>query len=222
MGPRHDATAAVADELERLGVAKLTILVAGGLLRRTAPREIGLLVPPDFRRRFRGRVIVHDAEADDLVEVGRVGAVPLRVNPALTETDLVLTVTAAETVLHGGPATLQKAIELREPVDALVVGVPPTTPFIPRERPNPVSAAYLGLGLALRLWRNTPPVAPGGTAIIVHPFPRRFDRPTQTPYRALYVDPRTAGDSGAMRDAEATAAQDRRAIDAYRAGQACH
>lgn len=343
-GPRHEAIAAVADELDRLGVANVTILVAGGLLRRTAPREIALLVPPEFRRRFRGRVIVHDAEADDLVEVDRVGAVPLRVNPALIETDLVLTVTAAETVLHGGPATLlaasgsetlrvagalsllepstsqgwrlavelerrlgeraallgvslalnaprvagpftgyphdeaavdrvlrsrvrrifqvaptplrqrllerlpreltasvvysgppsvahteallrgtmQKAIELREPVDALVVGVPPTTPFIPRERPNPVSAAYLGLGLALRLWRNTPPIAPGGTAIIVHPFPRRFERPTQTPYRALYVDPRTAGDSGAMRDAEATAAQDRRAINAYRAGQACH
>ena len=31
---------------------------------------------------------------------------PLRVNPALVETDLVLTVTAAETVLHGGPAAL--------------------------------------------------------------------------------------------------------------------
>ena len=57
-----------------------TILVAGGLLRRTSPREIGLLVPPDFRRRFKGRVIVHDAEADDLVELGQAGNVPLRVN----------------------------------------------------------------------------------------------------------------------------------------------
>jgi hypothetical protein len=343
-GPRHEAIAAVADELDRLGVANLTILVAGGLLRRTAPREIGLLVPPEFRRRFRGRVMVHDAEADDLVDAGQVGAVPLRVNPALVETDLVVTVTAAETVLHGGPAallaasgseslrvagalsllepstsqgwrlavelerrlgervplfgvslalnaprvagpfsgfphddaavqgvitskmrrvfqlapgavrqrmleklprdltasvvyagppsvahteallrgTVHKAIELEQPVDALVVGIPPTTPFIPRERPNPVSAAYLGLGLALRLWRNTPPVAPGGTAIVVHPFARRFERPTQTPYRALYVDPRTAGDSGAMRDAEIAAAADPRAVDDYRAGRACH
>ena len=74
---------------------------------------------------------------------------------------------------------------------------------MPRERPNPVSAAYLGLGLALRLWRNAPPIAPGGTAILVHPLPRRFPRPTQTPYRALFFDPRTAGDIGAMRDAEA-------------------
>ena len=79
-GPRHTATATVADELVRLGVKQITILVAGGLSRRTTPREIGMLVPPDFRRRFKGRVSVHDAEADDLVDLGRAGNVDLRVN----------------------------------------------------------------------------------------------------------------------------------------------
>ena len=344
VGPRHTAIAAVADELERLGVRRTTILVAGGLLRRTTPREIGLLVPPEFRRRFKGRVIVHDAEAEDLVELGAAGNVPLRVNRALVETDLVVTVTAAETVLHGGPAvllaasgrealraagalslletnasqgwrlaveierrlaervavlgvslalnaptvagpfagypfdeqaidrmlrsrfrrlfqlapprarqrvierlprdltaaavyagrpsvahteallraTVFKGVELPEQVDAVVIGVPPTTPWMPRERPNPVSAAYLGLGLALRLWRNMPPLANGGTAILLHPFPRRFNRPTQDPYRALFFDPRTARDIGAMRDAERAAVDDRRAIDAYRAGRSAH
>jgi hypothetical protein len=343
-GPRHEAIAAVSDELDRLGVHRVTILVAGALLRRTTPREIGLLVPPEFRRRFRGQVIVHDAEATDMVDLGQAGNVSLRVNPALVDTDLVVTVTAAETVLHGGPAallaasgreslraagalslletsasqgwrlaveierrlaervqltgvslglnaphvagpfagyphdeeavermlrshvrrifqlapsrmrqrvldrlpreqtasvvyggtpsvahaealirgTVLKGIELDEPLDALVIGIPPTTPFMPRERPNPVSAAYLGLGLALRLWRNTPPIAPGGTAILVHPLPRRFPRPTQAPYRALFFDPRTARDIGAMRDAEAAAVQDERAMEAYRAGRACH
>jgi hypothetical protein len=344
VGPRHEMIAAVCDELERLGVQRVTILVAGGLFRRTTPREIGLLVPPDFRRRFKGRVLVHDAEAEDLVELGLAGNVTLRVNPALIETDLVVTATAAETVLHGGPAallsasgreslraagalslletsasqgwrlaveierrlaervpltgvslvlnpprvsgpfagyphdnaavermlssrtrrifqfapgrvrqralerlpreqtaaavfggtpsvahaeallrgTVFKGIELDEPVDALVIGIPPTTPFMPRERPNPVSAAYLGLGLALRLWRNRPPIVPGGTAILVHPFQRRFPRPTQLPYRALFFDPRTAGDIGAMRDAEAAATNDSRSIEDYRAGRACH
>jgi len=344
IGPRHTAIAAVADELERLGVAKTTILVAGGLMRRTTPREIGLLVPPDFRRRFKGRVIVHDSEADDLVELGREGNVTLRVNRALVETDLVVTVTAAETVLHGGPAallaaagreqlraagalslletnasqgwrlalaierllaerlpvtgvslalnaprvagpfagypqdqeaidrmlgsrlrrvfqlaparvrqrilerlpreltaaavyagtpsvahteallrgTVFKGVELDAPLDAIVIGIPPTTPFMPRERPNPVSAAYLGLGLALRLWRNAPPVVHGGTVILTHPFPRRFPRPTQTPYRALFYDARTAGDIGAMRDAEQAAVADVQAIADYRAGRACH
>jgi hypothetical protein len=343
-GPRHTAIAAVSDELDRLGVEQTTILVAGGLMRRTTPREIGLLVPPDFRRRFKGRVIVHDSEAEDLVELGSEGNVPLRVNRALVETDLVVTVTAAETVLHGGPAallaaagreqlraagalslletsasqgwrlalgierllaerlplagvslalnapqvagpfagypydqdaidrmlgsnvrrafqlapgrirqrvlerlpreqtaaavyagtpsvahteallrgTVFKGVELNEPLDAIVIGIPPTTPFMPRERPNPVSAAYLGLGLALRLWRNGPPVVHGGTVILTHPFPRRFPRPTQTPYRALFYDARTAGDIGAMRDAERAAVADAEAIADYRAGRACH
>jgi Lactate racemase N-terminal domain len=343
-GPRHTAIAAVSDELDRLGVEKTTILVAGGLMRRTTPREIGLLVPPEFRRRFKGRVIVHDSEADDLVELGSEGNVALRVSRALVETDLVVTVTAAETVLHGGPAallaaagreqlraagalslletsasqgwrlalaierllaerlpltgvslalnapriagpfagypydqeaidrmldsnlrrlfqlapgrvrqrvlerlpreqtaaavyagtpsvahteallrgTLFKGVELSEPLDAIVIGIPPTTPFMPRERPNPVSAAYLGLGLALRLWRNAPPVVHGGTVILTHPLPRRFPRPTQTPYRALFYDARTAGDLGAMRDAEQAAVADTEAIADYRAGRACH
>jgi len=109
LGPRHIAIAATAAELERLGVSKLTIVVAGGLLRRASPRDIGVFFPPEFRRRFRGRIIVHDVEAPDLVDVGTSGNVPLRVNPALVETDLVVTVTAAETVVHGGPAALLSA-----------------------------------------------------------------------------------------------------------------
>ncbi len=342
-GPRNVAIAAVADELERLGVARVTILVAGGLLRRLGPHEIALLVPPEFRRRFRGRVVVHDAEADDLVELGHAGNVPLRVNPALVDTDLVVTVTAAETVLHGGPAallaatgrdslraagalslletsasqgwrlaleleqllggrvaltgvslvlnpptvtghfagyphdpeaverlvssptrrllqvgprplrrrildrfareltaaavyagppsavqtesllrgTLFKGAALAEPLDAIVVGLPATTPWQPRERPNPVTAAYLGLGLALRLWRNEPPVVAGGTAILLHPFPRRFPRPTQDPYRALF-DARADRDPEAMGAAEQAAVEDTAAIESYRGGRACH
>jgi len=103
-----------------------------------------------------------------------------------------------------------------------VIGIPPTTPFTPRERPNPISAAYLGLGLALRLWRNMPPIKAGGTAILVHPFTRRFARPTQVPYRVLFYDQRSARDIGAMRDAERAAVEDGQAIDDYRAGRACH
>ncbi len=345
LGPRHLAIAATADELERLGVDRVTIVVAGGLLRRTSPRDIGLLVPPDFRRRFKGRVIVHDVEAEDLVTLdGEPEAPAFRVNPAFVETDLVVVVTAAESVIHGGPAallsatgretlrvagstslletsgsqgwrlavelerqlaervpvtgvslalnlprlggvfagyphdreatdrlarlrlrrlfalapsrvrqrvleqlpreltaagvfggtpsvahaeallrgTVFKAAEIGEPFDALVIGIPSTTPWLPRERPNPVTAAYLGLGLALRLWRNAPPIVEGGTAILTHPFPRRFPRPTQTPYRALFFDARTAGSREAMRTAEDAAGNDERALADYRAGRACH
>jgi hypothetical protein len=115
-----------------------------------------------------------------------------------------------------------KGEELAAPLDAIVIGIPATTPFFPREEPNPVSAAYLGLGLTLRLWRNGFPLAPGGTAILLHQFQRHFPRPTQSPYRRLFFDPRTARDLDAMRDAERTAVEDARAIDEYRAGRAVH
>ena len=337
--PRHQAIVATADELERLGVSRVTILVAGGLNRRTPPNEIGSLVSPEFRRRFRGSVIVHDAEADDLVELGRSGSTSLAVNRALVDTDLVVTVTAAETVLVGGPAALlrasgpealraagatslletsgskgwqlaveierllagrvpvtgvslslnlprvlggypyaeeafervvrsrlrlglalvpsrlrvrmiervprelkvaavfggtpsaahtealvraAKAVRLAEPLDAIVIGTPPTTPFLPRERPNPASAAYLGLGLALRLWREAFPIRPDGTVILLHDFARRFQSPTQAPYRALFADARTARDPDAMRDAERAALADERRIAEYRSGRAVH
>ena len=48
-----------------------TILVAGGLNRRAGQRELEALVAPHSARRFHGRVEVHDAEAPDLVDLGR-------------------------------------------------------------------------------------------------------------------------------------------------------
>jgi hypothetical protein len=339
--PRAVAVAAAVAELERAGVAveQQTILVASGLQRRATPREIGELVAPEFRRRFRGRLVVHDAEHESLVEVGP----GLAVNPALVETDLVLTVSAAESVVHGGPgllvaagspATLRadagdslletrgspgwaraieleralrervpvvgvslalnhpqpggalrgyphdeaaleriagsrmrrvfgiapaplrravlsrlpvelrafavfagppsvahseallrsielRAAELDEPLDALVVPIPPTTPTLPRERPNPVAVAYLGLGLARRLWRSNPPLRPGGTVILLHHFRRQFAIPTQAPYRSFFRDtsPREPGE---LADAERRAAADAGAIAEYRRGRTCH
>ena len=106
--PRQTAIAAAVEELRRAGipVERQTLLVAGGLARRAGRAELELLVSPGFARHFRGSVVVHDAESPDLVGLGDEGRVPLRVNPALVETDLVVTVTAAETVLNGGPAAL--------------------------------------------------------------------------------------------------------------------
>ena len=85
---------------------------------------------------------------------------------------------------------LLRALELRRaeldaPLDALVIGIPGTTPYLPRERPNPLLAAYLGLGLALRLWRDAFPLVDGGTAILVNRFARHFAHPTQQPYRVV-------------------------------------
>ena len=71
--PRQTAIAATVAELSRLGipVERQTLLVAGGLMRRAGRAERELLVSPEFARRFHGRVVVHDAESPDLVELGR-------------------------------------------------------------------------------------------------------------------------------------------------------
>ena len=106
--PRRTALAAAITELERLGVPsrQQTILIAGGLNRRAGQREIEALVAPASARRFHGTVAVHDVEAPDLVQVANGRRTPLRINRLVVETDLVVCVTAAETVLHGGPGAL--------------------------------------------------------------------------------------------------------------------
>ena len=323
-----------------------TLLVATGLTRRPNRRELeGLgIVSPGFARRFHGKVVIHDAEDPELVDLEVAGNVPIRANRALVDTDLVLTVTAAETVLHGGPVSLLgaagpealraagahslletgasqgwrlgvqlerrlsdrvpvigaslvlnqprltgaargypydpeaieriarspvrrgfallpgfvrdralksiraeltaaaayagppsvahaeallRAVEARSatldaPLDAIVIGIPRTTPHLPRERPNPLLATYLGLGLALRLWRDSFPLVEGGTVILLHRFHRHFAHPTQQPYRAIFQAARFGREPDELAEAEREAATDERALAAYRAGRTCH
>jgi hypothetical protein len=346
--PRQAALAAASAELERAGVPgeRQTLLVATGLMRRPDRHELEPLgiVSPGFARRFRGRVEIHDVEDPGLVDLGTAADLALRVNRALVETDVVLTVSAAESVLHGGPAILlacggaaalraasasslletgaspgwRLAVELerrlaqrtgligasvvlnqpriggaahgfpyedealeriaRSPLrrgfallpgfvrdrmmksfrrdltaaaafagppsvahaeallravesrsaglqgrlDAICIGIPRTTPHLPRERPNPLLAAYIGLGLALRLWRDHFPVAEGGTAILLNRFHRHFAHPTQQPYRAIFQAARFGREAEDLADAERAAANDERALAAYRTGRTCH
>jgi hypothetical protein len=345
--PRKDAIAATVDALERVGIPSgyQTVLVAGGLARRLGTRDLEELVTPDFARRFHGQVEVHDVERDDLVEVGESDGIPLRINPALARTGVVIVITSAETVLHGGPAALlgaankealraagaasllepgssrgwelalaleralsrripvlgvslvlnhprisgalrgypyepeadervvrsparhlfgllpgwarqrvlralpleltaagafagppsvahaeallrgveQRSADLAEPVDTLVLGVPRATPYLPRERPNPLLVAYLALGFALRLWRDAFPVREGGTVILLHRFHRHFSHPTQQPYRAFFGGGgRSSRSPEALAAAEAGAGRDERALQSYRDGRSCH
>jgi hypothetical protein len=347
--PRQDALAAASAELERAGVPteRQTLLIATGLTRRPQQRDLDTLgaVSPSFARHFRGTVAIHDAEDPQLVELLPFGSTPLSAHRALLDTDLVLTVSAAETVLDGGPSLLlgcggpqalraatayslletgasqgwrvavefERRLARRVPVigaslvldqprvlgfargypydpaaseriagsplraafgllpglarnriihsvrrelgataafagppsvahaeallrgvearsatldrrlDAIVIGIPRTTPHLPRERPNPLLAAYLALGLALRLWREAFPLVEGGTAILLHRFHRHFAHPTQQPYRtifhALHTGPR---DPEELVGAEREVLADERAIAAYRAGSTCH
>jgi hypothetical protein len=340
---RQAATAVAIAELERCGIPdeRQTILVAGGLGRRFAQPDLERLLSPTQARAFRGRVLVHDAEADGLVPL----TPEVRINPVLVDTDVVLSVTAAETVLHGGPGALVAACDaqtvraaagadslldaagsplwrrvlrleealasrvalagvslvldlprltgryrgyptdaetvarlarsplrtalsllpdgirsdvlsrlnrsmaatgafagrpsvahaeallrgvarrgtrLVEPVDALVLGVPWIGPHVPREPLNPITAAAVALGLALRLYRDAFPVREGGTLVLVHPLVRWFAHGTQAPYAALFNVLREPGSAAELATAEEAAAADGRALDAYRAGRACH
>jgi len=343
--PRRAALTAAIVELERLGVPsqRQRILVAGGLNRRAGSRELDALVAPASARRFRGEVHVHDAEAPDLVQLGRAGSTPLRVNRLLVETDVVLVVTAAETFLHGGPGALlgacssealraatayslletaaargwdlgvaleralstrvpvigvslvlnplrllgrfrgypnddgtldllsrsplrrrsflpsgvrrrllqdlpreltavaafagppsvahaeallrgiaRRSTRLAAPLDAIVIGMPWKHHHAPRERLNPITVAATALGLALRLWRESFPLAEGGTAIVLHRFARHFAHGTQEPYRSLFHSLRDGRSPADLAAAERAAAADDRALAAYRAGDACH
>jgi hypothetical protein len=342
--PRQLALAAVSNELQRAGIpgGRQTLLVAGGLSRRPARRELDRLgiVSPAFARRFEGSVEIHDAESPELVELGGV-----RVNRALLETDLVLVLSAAESVLNGGPAVLlgaanatalrsagadslletgtsvgwraavelerrvrasvptlgaslvlnqprltgaargypyetealeriagsplrhglrllpgfardrvmrsfrrelsaaaafagppsvahaeallraveSRSVALEGPLDAICIGIPRTTPHLPRERPNPLLAAYLGLGLALRLWRERFPLAEGGTVILLNRFSRHFSHPTQQPYRTVFGALRTGPrEPEELAQLEQEVAADERALAAYREGRTCH
>jgi hypothetical protein len=115
-----------------------------------------------------------------------------------------------------------RGITLDRKLDAICVGVPRTTPYLPRERPNPLLAAHLGLGLALRLWRDSFPVEDNGSAILLHRFHRHFAHPTQQPYRAFFAATRSGPEENALVEAERSAGEDARALDAYRAGRTCH
>ena len=97
------------EELERLGVPsqRQTLLVAGGLERRAGSRELeALLAPAAARALPRPRRGARRRGPTTSLDLGEAGRTPLRVNRHLAETDLVVSVTAAETVLHGGAGAL--------------------------------------------------------------------------------------------------------------------
>ena len=138
---------------------------------------------------------------------------------------------ATTAVFAGTPSVahaeaLVRAVELRgtrldEPLAALVVGVPWIGVHFPREPLNPVTAAGIVLGHALRLWRDEFPVREGGTLVLAHSLTRAFTHGGRDPYRRIF-DALTAADPEAVRLSEVIAAADARAIADYRAGRTCH
>ncbi len=102
---RRAAIGAAVQELRNLGVPdeRQTILVTAGLGRRPGRRELDRLFAPAFARAFYGRVHVHDAEDPALVDLAGGHGDTWRIARELVDTDVVVCVSAAETVVHGGP-----------------------------------------------------------------------------------------------------------------------
>jgi hypothetical protein len=115
-----------------------------------------------------------------------------------------------------------RGISLDEPLDALVIGAPWIGPHFPREPANPLTAAAVALGLALRLHRNAFPIRPGGTLVLCHPLTRSFAHGVQAPYSTMFNALQAARSSEELDSAEQSAATDARALAAYRAGRSCH
>jgi hypothetical protein len=121
---------------------------------------------------------------------------------------------------------LLRAITLRtarldEPVDALVVAVPWGGPQLPRGPLNPVAAAALAFGLALRLRRDAFPVRRGGTVVLLHSLRRSFV-PAEAPYAGMFHALRASRTAEELTAAERSAAVDEPGLAAYRAGKTCH
>jgi len=128
-------------------------------------------------------------------------------------------VSHAEALLRGVDL---RGARLDRQVDALVVGAPWIGPHTPHENANPITAAAVVLGHALRLYRDAFPLAPEGTLVLAHPLTRSFQHGRQDPYAAMFNELRDARDPEELSAAEARAAVDARALAAYRAGRACH
>jgi hypothetical protein len=212
---------AVALEVERALAEKVPLL--GVSLVLDLPRLAGT---------FRG--YPHERET-----LRRVARSPLRAGfsllPSATRFDILRRQarSLATTAAFGGTPSvahaeaLLRGVELRgirltEALDALVIGVSWTGPHVPRERLNPVTAATLPLGLALRLRRDAFPIGPDGTLVLLHPLTRAFHGEPQEPYAAMFRALRGARDAADLAEAERGASANEEAVAAYRAGRTCH
>ena len=77
----------------------------------------------------------------------------------------------AEALLRG---IALRGARLEAPLDTIVVPLPWEGVNQPREPLNPITAATLALGHALRLWRDAPPLSDEGTVVLLHDFSRTF------------------------------------------------
>jgi hypothetical protein len=146
--PRQEAVAAVIDELEQLGMSaeRHTIVIAGGLERRAARRELEAVLRPTRARDFRGSVVVHDASSPDLLPLELQDAAPVRIHNALLDADLIVCITAAETSERGGACALLGACS----AEAISSAPPAPSLLAPSLSPTGVLAGKVAAALGRR------------------------------------------------------------------------
>ena len=125
----------------------------------------------------------------------------------------------AEALLRG---IALRSTPLDRPLDAIVIGMPWKHQHAPRERLNPITVATVGArarapALARRLPRRGGRHRDRAAPALA---PLRARHPGSVP-RPLPLAPRRAHRED-LADGEREAAADTRALDAYRAGRACH
>jgi hypothetical protein len=125
----------------------------------------------------------------------------------------------AEALVRG---TALKGIPLAAPLDTIIVPVPWKTAHHPRTAVDPVGVAAIGLGLALGQWRSRHPLAEGGTVVLLHPLSRVAHAPLPGAARDVLDALRPGPDAARLREAEAVASRDARALADYRAGRGSH
>jgi hypothetical protein len=204
LDPRPQALATVLGELSAHGVGgSRTILVAGGLSRKLPQRELERLLPPTQAREYRGRVLVHDAADPALAALDLSDGTPAAISPALVDTDLVVVVSSAESVLHGGPAALLSAcdaatIRRSAAADSLLQasGEPAWRLALAVERAVAARVPLVGISLVLDHPRLT-----GRFRDYPHD-PRSFEHVARSPFRRLYSALPASLRRGILRDVQ--------------------
>ena len=207
--------------------------VATALARRTAVMGVSLVLDhPRLLGRYRG----YPSSDQTLATLARspvrrlANVLPGMLREgALQHLSRELTAVA---ILAGPPAVshaeaLLRGVSLRGTplagqLDTVVVPLPWKSLHGPREPLNPITAAAIGLGHALRLWRDASPLREGGTVVLLHDLRRTFGHGPQTPYRDLFHVLREGADEEQLAAAREAAGSDTHALDAYRQSRAPH
>lgn len=148
--PRQEALAAVVDELHTAGMPaeRHTVLIAGGLGRRSSRREQERVLTPARARSFRGSVIVHDCTDESLRALATpAAAAAVRMAGAALDADLVITISAAETADRGGAAALLAACD----ADTITLSPPAPSLLEPASSPTVRLAAAIEKALSSRV-----------------------------------------------------------------------